>query len=194
MIPLVLVEWKVEANFKLEELQDFKYMIAFGNDLVPVEECKKVCGNILPTSRLLSLAGTGTGLGVVPRAARRGFSGGGGPGGGRQDTVIAPGSPRSPVPRAGGPARAGFACLPIFCLPDAAVSAKQKSVLATSLSRRCQVGLAGEAGGGERARPGGRDPPARAREPRGPGGGGGLRPPLAAPARKPAEGGGHQAW
>ena len=69
----MLVEWKVEANFKLEELQDFKYMIAFGNDLVPVEECKKVCGNILPTSRLLSLAGTGTGLGVV---SQRGLTNG----------------------------------------------------------------------------------------------------------------------
>ena len=76
----MLVEWEVEANFKLEELQDFKYMIAFGNDLVPVEECKKVCGNILPTSRLLSLWPEE--LGVVPRAARRGFSGGGGPRGG----------------------------------------------------------------------------------------------------------------
>ena len=155
----------------------------------------------------------------MPRAARRGFYGGGGPGGGLQDTAIAPGSPRAPVPRAGGPARAGFACLPIFCLPDAAVSAadsankkcfgfrlvtkgdttptpgpedhgrstldprsappgpgpgaaprtrftpglvvsaavsaKQKSVLATSLSRRCQVGGRGTGAGSARGRAGG---------------------------------------
>ena len=44
---LVLVpsnEWKTEANFKLEDMKDFKYMIALGNDLVPVEEFKKMCG------------------------------------------------------------------------------------------------------------------------------------------------------
>ena len=115
-------------------------MIAFGNDLVPVEECKKVCGgNILPTSRLSLLALEELDWGLCPARPAGVFPGAGGREGGDRIPPSPPVPPAPPYRGRGGPPEPDSPVSPFFvCLtrPSPRPTPPTKSVLASGLSRR----------------------------------------------------------
>ena len=88
-------------------------MIAFGNDLVPVEECKKVCGNILPTSRPLSLWPE-LDWGLCPARPAGVFPGAGGREGGDRTPSSPPIPPAPPYRGRGAPPEPDSPVSPIF--------------------------------------------------------------------------------